>query len=80
MSHPLDAHARTIETCVFCPKLCRFGCPVAEAEARETVTPWGLMTLADDVRRGRRPLDAAAADVWARCTGCGRCRDRKSVV
>ena len=61
------------ETCTFCPKLCRFACPVAEAESRETVTPWGLMTRADDVRRGALSLDGATAETWAHCTGCGRC-------
>ncbi len=73
MTSPLGAHRAALDTCVFCPKLCRFACPVAEAEARETVTPWGLMTLIDDVVRGTRPLDAEAAAVWAHCTGCGRC-------
>lgn len=63
-----------VETCVFCPKLCRYACPVAEAETRETVTPWGLMTLLDDVRRGLAVLDEATAETWAHCTGCRRCQ------
>ncbi len=70
----LDAHRHAIDTCVFCPKLCRFACPVAEAAARETVTPWGLMTRIDDVHVGRAPLDGAAGDLWAHCTGCHRCQ------
>lgn len=69
----LADHQAIHETCTFCPKLCRFACPVAEAEARETVTPWALMTRADDVRRGAIGLDAATAETWAHCTGCGRC-------
>lgn len=69
----MDALKTVHETCTFCPKLCRFACPVAEAEARETVTPWGLMTRADDVRRGALSLDAETAEVWGHCTGCGRC-------
>ncbi len=74
MSLPMSEGLRaTVETCVFCPKLCRWACPVAEAEGRETVTPWGLMTLLDDVGRGR-PLDADAAAIWAHCTRCGRCQ------
>lgn len=68
-----DALRAIHETCTFCPKLCRFACPVAEAEARETVTPWGLMTRADDVRRGALALDAETAELWGHCTGCGRC-------
>lgn len=75
MSIPLtdELHA-IVETCVFCPKLCRWACPVAEAEARETVTPWGLMTLLDDLHRGDAPLDAAHAEPFAHCTQCGRCQ------
>ncbi len=70
----LDAHRHAIDTCVFCPKLCRFACPVSEAAARETVTPWGLMTRIDDVHVGRAPLDAASGDLWTHCTGCHRCQ------
>lgn len=73
MSHPLHAFEAAIALCVFCPKLCRYACPVAEAEVRETVTPWALMTRVDDLRRGAAPLDAEAAELWAHCTGCGRC-------
>ncbi len=74
MSLPMSDGLRAIvETCVFCPKLCRWACPVAEAEGRETVTPWGLMTLLDDVGRGA-PLDAHAAQIWSHCTLCGRCQ------
>ena len=31
----LEVHRKAILNCSFCPKLCRFACPVAEAEARE---------------------------------------------
>lgn len=68
-----ETHRATVETCVFCPKLCRWACPVADAEARETVTPWGLMTLVDDVARGRARLDRSTAEALAHCTGCRRC-------
>lgn len=70
----LDAWQHEIATCVFCPKLCRFACPVAEAETRETVTPWGLMTRLDDARRGAAPLDVVSAELWTHCTGCRRCQ------
>lgn len=71
--HPLDPRAAELATCFACPKLCRFACPVAEAEGRETTTPWALMTRAEHVRQGRVPLDAATAQTWEHCTGCGRC-------
>jgi Fe-S oxidoreductase len=31
------------------------------------------MTRADDVVRGAHTIDAATAEVWQHCTGCGRC-------
>jgi Fe-S oxidoreductase len=68
-----DAHTVALETCAYCPKLCRFACPVAEAETREAVTPWGLLGRAEHLRRGHLPLDAQTAEVWTHCTGCGRC-------
>ena len=69
----LEAHKDALLTCSFCPKLCRFACPVAEAEGRETVTPWGLLTTADDVRRGIAEMDPAVGALWTHCTGCGAC-------
>jgi len=74
MSTPLDALRSPLEICAFCPKLCRFACPVAEAESRETVTPWGLMTHADDLRRAGSAPGAESAELWSHCTGCDRCR------
>ena len=71
--HPFDPRTAELATCFACPKLCRFACPVAEAEGRETSTPWALMTRTEHVRAGRVPLDAGTAEIWEHCTGCGRC-------
>jgi Fe-S oxidoreductase len=69
------AEQRTaLELCTYCPKLCRFACPVATAECRETVTPWGLMTRAHHVLQGRAALDVPTARTWEHCTGCLRCQ------
>jgi len=74
---PLVAtHKRALETCVYCPKLCRAACPVSNAEASETVTPWGKMSMAYFVGRGDVPVEPVhAAPAWA-CTGCHACRER----
>jgi len=74
MSAPIDGLRTPLEICSFCPKLCRFACPVAEVEHRETVTPWGLMTYADDLRRQAKAPGDEAAEVWSHCTGCDRCQ------
>ncbi len=65
----------TLERCVFCPKLCRSACPVSNADTRETVTPWGKMSMAYFV--ANESVEAApsfAAPAWA-CTGCFGCRE-----
>jgi heterodisulfide reductase subunit D len=66
----LLAVRRAQELCEFCPKMCRFSCPVSEATSREALTPWGKVSLAALV--GREP-DASAAMAFAGCTGCHRC-------
>lgn len=62
-----------LETCGYCPKLCRSTCPVSNAEPRDTLIPWGKMTTAWLVARGVLPAEhAAALTAWA-CTECGAC-------
>jgi Fe-S oxidoreductase len=71
----LEARRASLETCVFCPKLCRSACPVSNAEPRETLTPWGKMSLAWMAAHGDVPLDASHGHpAWA-CTGCFACRE-----
>lgn len=72
----LGARTRELETCGYCPKLCRAACPVSNAEPRDSLTPWGKMSLSWFVARGELPLDREhAAVAWA-CTGCYACRGR----
>jgi Fe-S oxidoreductase len=69
----LEAQRGALETCTFCPKLCRSACPVSNAEPRETLTPWGKMSGAWMAAHGDVPLEAShAAPAWA-CTACGAC-------
>jgi Fe-S oxidoreductase len=72
----LSSRRAELETCGYCPKLCRAACPVSNAEPRDTLTPWGKMSTAWFAARGLVPSDAAhAAVAWA-CTGCFACRER----
>jgi Fe-S oxidoreductase len=65
----------TLERCVFCPKLCRTACPVSNAEERETLTPWGKMSMAYFVGNESVSLSPSFAEpAWA-CTGCFGCRE-----
>lgn len=71
----LDERARELETCGYCPKLCRASCPVSNAEPRDSLTPWGKMSLAWFAARGELALDHEQAAVSWACTGCYACRD-----
>jgi Fe-S oxidoreductase len=72
----LQARKGDLERCVFCPKLCRTACPVSNAEPRETLTPWGKMSMAYFVAGGSVATERSFADpAWA-CTGCFGCRER----
>jgi Fe-S oxidoreductase len=71
----LEGRKATLERCVFCPKLCRTACPVSNAEERETLTPWGKMSMAYFVANESVSLSPSFADpAWA-CTGCFGCRE-----
>ena len=72
----LEGRKAVLERCVFCPKLCRTACPVSNAEPRETLTPWGKMSMAYFVANGSVALEPSFADpAWA-CTGCFGCREQ----
>lgn len=58
---------------MYCPKLCRTACPVSNAEPRETLTPWGKVSMLSFVaNESVAAAPAYAAPAWA-CTDCGAC-------
>jgi Fe-S oxidoreductase len=73
VSAGLTHHAPAYTTCAFCPKMCRFACPVAEAAPTESLSTWGKMTASHLVQTGRRAVDEDAARAVHACTGCMRC-------
>lgn len=68
------AERRALRYCTYCPRLCRFACPVAHAEARETVTPWGKMRLLYLLDQGTVDVDQSAVEPLFHCISCGRCQ------
>lgn len=58
--------------CSFCPKMCRYACPVAAATGRESVTPWGIDREIAQAARTGQVTEATARAVYA-CTGCRSC-------
>lgn len=65
---------KAAEFCTYCPRLCRFACPIAEVEHREGTTPWGLMRLLEYARQGTVDFDDEVSQMFYHCTGCGRCQ------
>jgi Fe-S oxidoreductase len=72
----LDDRRAALETCGYCPKLCRSTCPVSEVEGRESLIPWGKMSMTWYVARGDLTPDRDVAELAWGCTGCLACRER----
>ena len=71
----LQSAGKALETCGYCPKLCRSTCPVSNVEAREALIPWAKMSSAWLSARGDLPADRDLAQTGWGCTGCHRCTD-----
>jgi len=69
-----DEHRQAYAYCAYCPKICRFACPVSESTHSETTSTWGKMTQAYLATRKDRPLGPGGAKALYACTGCMRCR------
>lgn len=70
----LDEYRKETDYCTYCPKMCRFSCPVAETELRETVTPTGKQTIVHLVREGALELNEETTGIFFKCTGCLHCQ------
>jgi Fe-S oxidoreductase len=55
--------------------MCRHSCPAAEAEHRETVTPWGMMRLFEFAKSGDVEPSQDVAETFYHCMGCRRCQE-----
>jgi len=66
----LDDYRKEIEYCTYCPKMCRFSCPVAQVDRRETVTPTAKMTLLHLLKMGAVEWSREVVEPLYLCTGC----------
>ena len=73
MSAHLDAEAHWLDTCTYCPKLCRQACPVSNATPREALIPQQKMESANLLRKGHLPWNTDYTEVLYGCSGCGAC-------
>ena len=67
------AVARQLDNCTYCPKLCRFACPVAEASGHEPYTTQAKMDRLNQLRRGTVGWSAETSEPLYACTGCRQC-------
>ena len=65
----LPTRKHTIDTCAFCPKMCRFTCPVDRVEGSETSSPWGKMTMLRHLQSQEMPLSQGPLAAAYKCTG-----------
>jgi len=68
-------YSKEIDYCTFCPKMCRFSCPVANVTHNETFTPWGRQTILYLAREGQIPFNREVAFTMYQCVGCMLCRE-----
>lgn len=61
---------REIEYCTYCPKMCRFACPVAHVSGREALHPTSKMTLLHLIEKGSIEWDESIVGAMYACVGC----------
>lgn len=66
----LEALRKQIEYCAFCPKMCRFACPVSTVRPGESLHPTAKATLLYLFGKGKIPFDEKLAQVFYSCTHC----------
>jgi Fe-S oxidoreductase len=65
---------KMMDYCTYCPKMCRFSCPTAEATNNETYTPWGKMEAGGWLLDQTVSLTEQMAAVSYQCTNCLHCQ------
>jgi len=65
---------KMMDYCTYCPKMCRFSCPVSEASRTETYTPWGKMEIGRWLLDKALPLSEEMALAAYQCTNCLHCQ------
>jgi len=60
--------------CTYCPEMCRFSCPVANATGNDVLTPSNKMALLYKTKKWPKDRNQELWPIYA-CTGCGRCTE-----
>ena len=70
MDERFKKYEREIEYCSYCPKMCRFACPVARVTCSEASTPTGKMTILKLAAAGALEFNQEVAELMYQCSGC----------
>ena len=67
-----ENHTKSLETCNTCPSLCQSACPVFLNDGNRSHSPWGLMQLMNQVRKGEISLSDISDPIYhcLKCRGC----------
>lgn len=60
--------------CALCPNMCRFDCPVLEAEKSEALSPAGKMRIAYLLETGKLEYSKGAIDLMYKDADCDACK------
>jgi Fe-S oxidoreductase len=65
-----------LKYCAYCPKMCRFACPVSETDHSEATTPFFKIKALDMVIDGALDImDPMVASLAYKCTNCRLCTE-----
>jgi dimethylglycine catabolism B len=71
----MGEHTQAKTLCAYCPKICRFSCPVSEATHNESHSAWGKMTQSHLLEKYNAAPTQETAQALHACTGCGKCTE-----
>ena len=70
----MKANLDNVLKCAICPNMCRFACPVLDAEKSESTSPSGRMRIAYLMETDKLPFSRDAVELMYKCAGCSACQ------
>lgn len=70
----MKANLDDVLKCAICPNMCRFACPVLDAEKSESTSPSGRMRIAYLMETDKLPFSRDAVELMYKCAGCSACQ------
>lgn len=70
----MKANLDNVLKCAICPNMCRFACPVLDAEKSESTSPSGRMRIAYLMETDKLHFSRDAVELMFKCAGCSACQ------